>query len=86
MLKIGEVELEDGEGTIDFPVTLPGDSIGNLQIIAIIEESRKYGTVEAISIKDWGKPRPPVIIEERTFFSPVVIYSCFSLNGGKIFS
>jgi hypothetical protein len=65
MLKIGEVELQDGKGTIEFPVTLPGDSIGNLQIIAIIEESKDYGNVEAIGIKDWGKPRPPVIIEER---------------------
>lgn len=65
MLKIGEVELEEGEGTLNFPVTLPGDSIGNLEIIAIIEGSRKYGTVEAISMKDWGKPRIPVIIEER---------------------
>ncbi|MCK5367101.1 MAG: hypothetical protein KAQ62_01070 [Cyclobacteriaceae bacterium] len=65
MLKIGEVELQDGEGSIEFPVTLPGDSIGNLQIIAIIEESRDYGNVEAIGLKDWGKPRPPVIIEAR---------------------
>jgi len=65
MLKIGEVELEDGIGTIEFPVSLPGDSIGNLQIIAIIEESRDYGNVEAVGIKDWGKPRPPVIIEQR---------------------
>lgn len=65
MLKIGEVELEDGKGTVDFPVTLPGDSIGNLQIIAIIEESRDFGNVEALGAKDWGKPRPPVIIEER---------------------
>lgn len=65
MLKIGEVELQDGEGSVEFPVTLPGDSIGNLQIIAKIEESREYGNVEAIGIKDWGKPRPKVIIEER---------------------
>ena len=64
-LKIGEVELQDGKGSIEFPVTLPGDSIGNLQIIAIIEESKDYGNVEAIGIKDWGKARPPVIIEER---------------------
>ena len=31
-LNIGEVELEDGEGMIEFPVTLPGDSLGNLKI------------------------------------------------------
>ncbi|MCK5102284.1 MAG: hypothetical protein KAR17_05700, partial [Cyclobacteriaceae bacterium] len=65
MLKIGEAELQDGNAMIEFPITLPGDSIGNLQIIARIEESRDYGNVEAVGIKDWGKPRPPVIVETR---------------------
>ena len=65
MLKIGEAELQDGNAMIEFPVTLPGDSIGNLQIIARIEESRDYGNVEVVGIKDWGKPRPPVIVETR---------------------
>lgn len=65
LLKIGEAELEEGEGTIEFPITLPGDSIGNLKIIAKIEESDDFGTVESIAIKDWGNPRPPVIIEKR---------------------
>ncbi len=65
LLNIGEVELENGEGSLEFPITLPGDSIGNLTIIAKIEESRDYGNVETIDHKDWGKPRPPVIIEER---------------------
>jgi len=64
-LKIGDVELEDGEGMILFPETLPGDSIGNLTIISRIEESRDFGTVETMAIKDWGTPRPPVIIEQR---------------------
>jgi len=65
LLKIGEAELQDGNGMIEFPVTLPGDSIGDLKIIARIEESREYGTVETIGVKDWGKPRPPVIVEAR---------------------
>lgn len=65
MLRIGKVELLNGEGMINFPVTLPGDSIGNLQIIARIEESNDFGTVEVASVKNWGKPRPPVIIEKR---------------------
>ena len=65
LLKIGEVELQNGNGNVEFPVSLPGDSIGNLNIIARIEESRNYGTVEAIGNKDWGKPRVPIIIETR---------------------
>jgi hypothetical protein len=65
LLKIGEVELQEGNGMIEFPVTLPGDSIGNLKIIARIEESREYGTVEVMGVKDWGNPRLPVIVEAR---------------------
>jgi len=65
LLKIGEAELNDGKCVIEFPISLPGDSIGNLNIIARIEESKEYGTVEAIGVKDWGNPRPPVIIEAR---------------------
>ncbi len=64
-LKIGEIELEEGEGSIEFPVTLPGDSIGKLRIIAVVEESDDFGTVEISADKDWGKPRPPVVVETR---------------------
>lgn len=65
LLKIGEMELQNGKAAIEFPVTLPGDSIGNLQIMAVIEDSKDYGNVETNDIKDWGKARSPVIIEER---------------------
>ncbi len=64
-LKIGEIELEEGEGSIEFPVTLPGDSIGNLRIIAVVEESDDFGTVEISAVKDWGKARSPIVIETR---------------------
>ena len=65
LLKIGEGDLEAGICNIDFPVTLPGDSIGKLQIIARIEESDDYGNVEAASAKDWGLARPRVVVEKR---------------------
>ena len=64
-LKIGECTLEEGSCMIEFPVSLPGDSLGNLTIIARIEESRDFGNVETMSIKDWGAPRTPVTIEKR---------------------
>ena len=64
-LKIGEVELQDGTGMIEFPVTLPGDSIGNLTIIASIEESSDFGTVQISRSKDWGQARPIVVVEKR---------------------
>ncbi len=65
LYKIGDVELEDGVGEVEFPVTLPGDFEGNLTIIARIEDSDDYGFVESSAKKDWGTVREPVIREER---------------------
>ncbi|MFC2123334.1 hypothetical protein ACFLU5_00875 [Bacteroidota bacterium] len=65
LLNLGEEELEDGQCMINFPVTLPGDSVGNVTIIARIEDSDDFGSVEIQKIKDWGTPRIPVIIESR---------------------
>jgi hypothetical protein len=62
---IGEEDLEDGIARVNFPVTLPGDSLGNLTIIAKIEESDDYGFVEGSARKDWGMPREPAVTEKR---------------------
>ena len=64
-LTIGEIELDEGTGKVEFPVTLPGDSVGNLTITASIEESRNYGTLEVQAVKDWGMVREPVVVEQR---------------------
>ncbi len=65
MLEIGKEKFQDGRASVEFPENLPGDSNGNLKIIVAIENSKRYGTVEASGIKNWGKPRPPVVIEKR---------------------
>lgn len=65
LYKIGEGELDDGICNMDFPVTLPGDSEGNLTIIARIEDSDDYGFVEATAVKDWGLVREPVVVQGR---------------------
>ena len=57
LYKISDEELHNGKCAIDFPVTLPGDSLGNLTIIAKIEENDDYGNVEASAVKDWGVVR-----------------------------
>lgn len=62
---IGEGSFEKGICEINFPVTMPGDSIGNLTIIARIEESDDFGNVEARAVKDWGVVREPVIIKSN---------------------
>lgn len=56
-LKIGAAYLDEetGEGSIEFPV-LPGDSAGNVEIIARIDESEEYGIVENSQILPWGMP------------------------------
>jgi hypothetical protein len=65
LFPIGEEELVEGKATINFPATLPGDSLGNLTIIAKIEESDDYGFVESSAVKDWGIVRDAVVPEER---------------------
>jgi hypothetical protein len=57
LLKIGERSFSDGEASVAFPVTLPGDSIGNLTVLAKIEQNEEYGIVEASGRIDWGAPR-----------------------------
>lgn len=65
LLPVGEEWFEGGRAQVDFPITLPGDSIGNLTIIARIEDHDLYGNVEAIALKDWGVARPPVVVKKR---------------------
>ena len=56
LLKVGEGTLSDGSATIDFPVTLPGDSLGGLTVVAKIEDNETYGNIEASGKINWGKP------------------------------
>lgn len=56
-LKIGEVTLDStGIGTFEFPFDLVGDSIGNLTIVARIDEHEVYGNVEVRQTVKWGIP------------------------------
>ncbi len=54
-LKIGEVFLdeEEGIGSMEYQ-TLPGDSGGNILIIARIEDHELYATVEKSQTINWG--------------------------------
>ncbi|MCX6280549.1 MAG: polysulfide reductase NrfD [Bacteroidetes bacterium] len=64
-LKIGEQPVKGGHADIDFPVTLPGDSVGNLPIIAKFEDNDNYGNSEVSATMAWGKPLPPMVIIKR---------------------
>lgn len=65
LLKVGEGALSDGIANVEFPVTLPGDSAGNLTIVAKIEDNESYGNVEATGRINWGKPLLPMKIVKR---------------------
>jgi hypothetical protein len=61
-LKIGSIYLdaETGSGEMEMP-TIPGDSIGNIVVIARVTENDEYGTVEQSAEVKWGTP-----VEYRT--------------------
>ena len=65
LLPVGDGWFEEGRAQLDFPTSLPGDSVGNLTIIAKIEDHELYGNVEAVAVKDWGLAVPRVVIKKR---------------------
>ena len=64
LLPIGAEWFEEGSAKVRFPTSLPGDSVGNLTIIARIEDNELYGNVEVSEVKDWGLPMPVKTIEK----------------------
>jgi hypothetical protein len=73
-LKIGEIDLdEDGIGSIEYPGALVGDSLGNITIIAMIEENDNFGTVKGQSSISWGIPKQYYLAEKpaRELWTPV---------------
>jgi hypothetical protein len=74
LLKIGEFELDEkGEGKVDYPEKLVGDSLGNITVVARIEESDKFGNVEGKSVTSWGIPKQYFLAEKptRELWTPV---------------
>jgi hypothetical protein len=45
---------EEGAKSIEFPNDIPGDSVGNLNVIIKVNEDKKYGSVTKKSQIDWG--------------------------------
>ncbi len=55
ILDIDVVETdEEGLGILEFPNDLPGDSLGNLKILALIDDHDDYGTMSVSGDVDWG--------------------------------
>ena len=54
-LKVAEASSgEDGNGEIEFPNGIPGDSTGNLTVLGRVEENEKYANVECSQTIGWG--------------------------------
>jgi len=58
MLKIAQVTLDStGVGTAEFPRDIIGDSLGNLTVVASIEENEIFGNVKGSANNTWGLPK-----------------------------
>ena len=56
LLPLGKKSIENGECNIEFPNDLPGDSAGNLLIIAKIVDHDDFANVEQRASIGWGVP------------------------------
>jgi len=55
LLKVGEITLgEDGTGTFEFPGGIVGDTLGNLTVVARIEEHDLFGFAQGQNDINWG--------------------------------
>jgi hypothetical protein len=67
LLKIGEIILDEtGKGQCEYPGALVGDSLGNILIIAKIEENDTFGNVQGQSSITWGIPKQYYLAEKPT--------------------
>jgi hypothetical protein len=56
-LKVGEGTTDDsGEANIEVPLDLPGDSKGDITLIAKLDENELYGNLETSIVQKWGTP------------------------------
>ncbi len=65
-LKVGEGTTdENGEALVEFPLGLPGDSAGNLTLIAKLDENEVFGNLEATVVAPkWGVPVSNIIEDQ----------------------
>nr|NQU90166.1 hypothetical protein [Bacteroidota bacterium] len=67
LLKIADGWFEEnGEGYVDYPTNIIGDSLGNLKVIGRILDHPDYGNVEKFAEIDWAIPRHLLAAETPT--------------------
>lgn len=73
-LKIAEGWFEEnGEGMVEYPTHIIGDSLGNLEVHARILDHFDYGNVEKISTINWAVPSHLLAAEQpsRELWTPI---------------
>lgn len=64
LLNIGKEKTnENGKVEVEFPIDMPGDTVGVLTIVVKIEEDKLYGTIESRGTINWGIPVP--LVQEK---------------------
>jgi hypothetical protein len=74
LLKIGEISLdENGTGTLEFPKEIVGDTLGNLVVLAKIEENDIFGFVQGKNTINWGvhKQYYKAEVPSRELWTPI---------------
>jgi hypothetical protein len=74
LLKIGEIALDEtGTGTLEFPKEIVGDTLGNLVVLAKIEEHDKFGFVQGRNTINWGvhKQYYKAEVPSRELWTPI---------------
>jgi len=74
LLKIGEIALdENGTGSLEFPNDIIGDTLGNLNILARIEENERFGFVQGQHQINWGVPKQyyKAEVPSRELWTPI---------------
>lgn len=74
LLKIGEIALDEtGTGTLEFPKEIVGDTLGNLTVIARLEEHDIYGFAQGKNVINWGvhKQYYKAEVPSRELWTPI---------------
>ena len=79
-------ELTDEEGivVVQFPDDIHGDPLGNVDIVAELQDHEDFGTVKATKKADWGIPLAPTDMTRRELWSSganAPIYLSVIVNG-----
>jgi hypothetical protein len=74
LLKIGEISLDEtGTGTLEFPKEIVGDTLGNLTVLARLEEHDIFGLVQGKNTINWGVPKQyyKAEVPSRELWTPI---------------